>query len=160
MVVNTEVAVAPTEVVRTDKSIALTKEDLPWLPEQSHKVPLVRIRSATGDFLFGSAVQSKGLVEAASRLDEHRSAIVNNLLHTHLPQFAEGFNPHVIQVEHPRTHQPIFYLKNKGGQRVYFMRFGRIENAPVIIKIAACDKANQTAVYAAISTESRRGKIK
>lgn len=144
------------EVDRTDYSYRLDKSDLPWLDAESHQVSLVRMRVGASVFLFGSAINSKRLVDAASELDEHRSEITNNLLYTHLPQFAEGYNPHVTMLENSSTRLPIFYVKNNGGQRVYFMRFGRLDNMPIIIRIAACDKASQTEVLSTLTTMSRR----
>ncbi len=144
------------EAERTDFKVRLHKEDLPWLPDNHHEVHLVRMRIGSGQFLFGSAIKGRPLVEAAQQLDEHRSEIANNLLYTHLPQFAEGYNPHVKIVENTKTRQPIFYIGNKGGQRVYFMRFGKIENMPVIVKIAVCDKARQLGVLEEITTDSRK----
>ena len=137
-------------------SLKINNTEIPWLPTESHIVRLIKMKGATGHFLFGSAIQGKALVEAAQQLDSHRSDITNNLMYTHIPPYAEGFNPHVKIVENPRTNQPIFYVGNKGGQRVYFLRFGRIDNMPVIVRIAACDKATQREVLSTITTTSRR----
>ena len=144
------------ESERTDFMVKINRRDLPWIAEEALSIPLAKIRSQNGGFLFGSAIRGKALVDAASGLDEHRSTVTNNLLHTHLPQFAEGFNPHVKIAENTRTLQPIFYVGNKSGQRVYFMRFGKIEGMPVIIRIAACDKAKQLDVLGVITTKSKR----
>lgn len=144
------------EVERTDLKIRLSKHDLPWLSEGIFEPHLVKIKIGSSQLLFGSAIKSPLLVEAAKSLDAHRSQICNNLLYTHLAQYAEGYNPHVKVVEDTRTRQPIFYVSNKGGQRVYFMRFGNIDNMPVIIKIAVCDKSRQTDVLSVITTNSRR----
>ena len=144
------------ETERTDFKVGIHKSDLPWLPENYHESNLVQIRIGTSRFLFGSAVKGQLLTEAAQQMDEHRSEIANQLLHTHLPQFAEGYNPHVKVVDNPKTRQPIFYVGNKGGQRVYFMRFGNLDRMPVIVKVAACDKAREVDVLAEITTDSRK----
>ncbi len=153
----TAIAEKPTRLRGAERANAgriIYKSDLPWLPEQEHEVHLIKIRTGKKGFLFGSAIRGRKLVEAASQLDTHRSNICNNLLYTHLSQFAEGFNPHVKMVQNPRTRQPIFYVSNEGGQRVYFMRFGNLDFMPIIIKIATCDKATQTDVLATITTDS------
>lgn len=143
------------EAERTDFKVRIHKEDLPWLPDSHHEVHLVRMRIGSDQFLFGSAIQGRSLVEAAQQLDKHRSEITNNMLYTHLPQFSEGYNPHVKLLSNSRTKQPVFYIGNRGGQRVYFMRFGKMDNIPVIVKIAACDKADQIDVLGVLTTLSR-----
>ncbi len=77
------------------------------------------------------------------------------MLYSHLPQFAEGFNPNVYMLKNAASRMPIFYLKNGTGERVYFMRFGKIDNMPVIVKIAACNKAQEPKVMGVIADESR-----
>src|SRR3989344_2017201 len=144
------------EVARTGKSITIRKEDIPWLETPAHKVELVTMRHGSVEFLFGSAIQSKRLREAARQLDGHRSDICNNLLYSHLPQYSEGFHPKVTPVKNSVTRQPMFEIGNKGGQRVFFMRFGKIEGKPVIVKIAVCDKARENKVLSQITTESRK----
>ena len=144
------------EVARTGKSITIRKEDIPWLETPVHKVELVTMRHGSVEFLFGSAVEGKKLKKAAGRLNEYRSELCNQLLNSHLPQFAEGFHPRVSTLGNAITHQPIFYVGNNGGQRLYFMRFGRIENKPVIVKIAVCDKSDQGQVLSVLTDQSKK----
>lgn len=143
------------EAERTDFKVRIHKNDIPWLPEEQHDVHLVRMRLGKGEFLFGSAVKGKTLVSAAEQMDNQKSEKANRMLYSHLPLFAEGYNPNVVMVKNPATRQPIFYLKSNTGARVYFMRFGKIDNMPVIVKIAACNKAQEAKVMGAITSESR-----
>src|SRR3990167_10127313 len=144
------------EVQRGSHSIRINQNDIPWLETPTHRVELVTMRHGSVEFLFGSAIQSKRLLEAARQLDGHRSDICNNLLYSHLPAYAEGFHPRISTVTNVRTRQPIFEIGNKGGQRVFFMRFGRIEGRPVIVKVAVCDKARENKVLSQITTESKK----
>lgn len=151
-----ELPVSAKEVTRSNSAITLSRADLPWLPAENVRVPLVNFAANGREFLFGSEISDKDLVKAASHLDAHRSEICNNLLHTHLPEFAEGYSEHVKVVANHRSRQPIFYAGNKGGQRVYFMRFGKIDGKPVIVKVAVCDKARQEDVLVVLTGQSRR----
>lgn len=153
-----DVAEVPTKVretERTDFKVRLHRNDIPWLPEDHHDVHLVQMRLGKGQFLFGSAVKGKTLVSAAEQMGSQKSEKANRMLYSHLPQFADGFNPNVVMVKNAVTRQPIFYLKASTGERVYFMRFGKIDNMPVIVKIAACNKTQESKVMAAITSESR-----
>ena len=144
------------EAERADAKVRIHKTDLPWLPGGFHEAHLIKMRTGNQEFLFGSAIIGRALTDAANQLDAHRSEICNNLLYTHLPSFAAGYNPKVATLAHAITNKPIFYIWNKGGQRVYFMRFGNLDRMPIIVKIAACDKANQTDVLSVLTDQSRK----
>ena len=144
------------EVSRIGRSITIRKEDVPWLETPTHKVALVSMRHGNVEFLFGSTIQSKRLLEAARQLDGHRSNICNQLLYSHLPQYSEGFHPKVTPVKNSVTHQPMFEIRNKGGQRVFFLRFGKIEGKPVIVKVAVCDKATEDKVLSVLTTDTKK----
>lgn len=143
------------EVVRTRYSLTLTRGELPWLPTEFKEVNLVKVKYGNVETFLGSEISNRDLIDAANQLDLHRSEIANNMLHTHLPQFIEGFNPHVKALDNTRTKQPIFYLSNAGGQRIYFMRFDNKEGIPVIVKVAVCDKATQANVLLVLTTDSK-----
>lgn len=144
------------ETERTDFKVRLHKSEIAWLAEEFHDTQLVKMRVGKQEFLFGSAILGQTLTYAASKLDEHRSEICNNMLYTHLPSFAQGYNPKVSPLEHGITNKPIFYIGNKGGQRVYFMRFGNLDRMPIIVKVAVCDKANQADVLAILTDQNRK----
>ncbi len=156
MVVNTEVAVASREVVNTGRKITINKAELPWLPTQTQEVPLVGIRFGGSELLFGSTISNKALIEAASSLNPRNSEIANNLLYTHLSQYAEGRLPHAKFMDDSKSSKPVFYIGNKSGIRVYFMRFGKIEDKPVVIKVAVCDKSRQLEVLEQLTTNDRK----
>lgn len=148
------------EVRKSEQSLAVSQKDLPWLEQESHSIPLVEITLAGSDrqrFFYGSAILGKALVEAAKQLDKHRSGITNNLLYSHLPEFIRSNNhPYIKLVHDPATERPIYNVYNKGGQRVYFMRFDKLQGIPVIIRVAVCDKDRQAQVLGMITTRSHK----
>lgn len=145
------------ETERTDLKVGLQKSKVPWLPEEYYEIPLVKMRIGSTQFLFGSAIRSQSLIDAANQLDSHRSQICNNLIYTHLPSYVEGFNPRVRQVKNRRAAFPTFEIGNNGGQRVFFMRLAdSFDNMPVIVKIAACDKSTEGQVLATITTDTKK----
>lgn len=145
------------ETERTDLKVRLQRGEVPWLPEDYHEAQLVRVRVGSSQFFFGSAIRGQKLIDAASQLDAHRSQICNSLIYTHVPSYTDGFNPNVRLLKNSRAKFPIFEIGNKGGQRVFFMRLtDNLDYLPVIIKIAACDKAKENQVLATITTDSKK----
>jgi len=145
------------ESERTDFRVRLQRSEVPWLPEEYYEAHLVRMRVGSSQFLFGSAIRSQKLIDAANQLDAHRSQICNNLIYTHVPSYADGYNPHIKLVKKSRAIFPTFEIGNKGGQRVFFMRLAdNLDNMPVIVKIAVCDKAQEKQVLATITTDSKK----
>ena len=152
-----EKAVKLRETERTDLKVRLEKSAVPWLPEEYFETHLVRMRVGSSQFLFGSAIRGRALVDAANQLDTHRSQICNNLINTHLPSHTDSFNPHVRRVKNSRAIFPTFEIGNPGGQRVFFMRLAdSFDRLPVIVKIAVCDKARENQVLATITTDSKK----
>lgn len=141
-----------------------TLENMPWLqswltePGSKLEVNLVRI-TLTGSheqLLFGSFIKGDVLTKAAQQLDEHRKTIADALLYTHIPEVVrQNYSNHVSVLINQVSDKPIFYFANKGGQRVYFMRF-QSGDLPVIIRIAICDKSNQIAVLGELTDESHK----
>lgn len=148
------------KVRRSEQQLVVDKKDLPWLDGESLSISLAEITLAGSDrqrFFYGSAILGKELLEAANQLDEHRSRIANNLLYSHLPEFIRSNNhPYIKLVHDPVTERPIYNVYNKGGQRVYFMRFDKLQGIPVIIRVAVCDKDRQAQVLRVISTRSHK----
>lgn len=146
------------EVRHTDQVIALTQAEIPWFGRNEEIIPLVRVNvRGGGNFYLGSAIREKRLTQAANQLDEHRSRITNNLLYSHLPDFiVKGYNPAVTLVDDARSEKPIFYVGNKGGQRVYFMRLDKLQGIPVIIRMAVCDKSMEDVVLGVMTTNSHK----
>lgn len=145
------------EAERTDAKVRLQKSEVPWLPGEYYEAHLTRMRIGSSQFLFGSAIRGRALVDAANQLDTHRSQICNNLIDTHVPSYVGGFNPHVRLVRNSRARFPTFEIGNKGGQRVFFIRLAdSFDNLPVIVKVAVCDKARENQVLSTITTDSKK----
>lgn len=146
------------EVRMSELSLSLASSDLPWLGQASLQRPLAEITLAGNDgqkFLYGSAILGKDLVGAADQLDKHRSGITNNLFYSHLPEFIKsGTHPYIKMVHDASTERPIYNIYNKGGQRVYFMRFDKLQGMPVILRVAVCDKDRQAQVLGVLTTQS------
>lgn len=151
------------EVKRSEQILKLNSQDIPWAsqtdsqgkPLEGFTIPLasVKVQGLENEFLLGSFISSDLLRRAAQALDEHRSAIANKLFYAHLPHFLqEGKTERVVNA---RTDQPVFYFKNNGGQRVYFMKF-EVDGQTAIIRIAVCDKAEEENVLATITTQKRK----
>lgn len=148
------------KVRRSEQSLIVSQKDFPWLAQESRSISLVEITLAGSDnqrFFYGSAILGKELTEAADQLDKHRSKIANNLLYSHLPEFIRsGSHPYIKLVHDPVTERPIYNVYNKGGQRVYFMRFDKLQGIPVIIRVAVCDKDRQAQVLGVFTTQSHK----
>ena len=147
------------EVRRSGQILVISQEDLPWLGQQSLAVSLAEITLVGGGekFLYGSAIYGKDLVDAAGQLDEQRSTVANQLFYSHLPEFIrKGCHPYIKGVDSRLTDRPIYNVYNRGGQRVYFMRFDRLQGLPVIIRIAVCDKAREIQVLGVITGSSHK----
>lgn len=146
-------------VESTKHSLVIGQTDLPWLDSNPIRVSLAEI-TLKGDgqkLLFGSAIYGKELTEAANQLDKHRSRIANNLFYSHIPDFIRSsHHPYIKVIHDATTERPIYNVYNKGGQRVYFMRFDRLQGIPVIIRIAVCDKDREAKVLGVITTASHK----
>ena len=59
------------EIRREGHSITVRKDDIPWLETPEYKVALVTMRHGSVEFLFGSAIQSKPLLDAARQRTRH-----------------------------------------------------------------------------------------
>lgn len=151
------------EVKHSDTFLHVKRNDMPWLKEDEN-IPLAKITLSGTDektFFYGSCIRER-LVDATNMLDEHQSRIANNLLYSHIPPFIQtGSHPYIKRVDDEITEKPIYCVYNKGGNRVYFMRFDDINKRPVIIRIAVCDKSGegQRIVLGAL-TNTAQGVIK
>lgn len=138
--------------------LEISRTDLPWLPNKLEKASLVKIKAQNGvEFYLGSLVRGKRLVEAAQQMDRQRSDTTTNILYNLLPEFLER-NTHsrVKSIIHGVAEKSIYYAGNPSGQRVYFMRLGDREGLPVVVKVAACDKARQMDVLATLTNQNTR----
>lgn len=142
--------------------LKITAEELPWLPKvdpdgkQKHfdiSLARLKIQGYHQDVFLGSLIEGKDLIGAASALDEKRSRITNNLFYSNIPSFIQEGKTE--SVDNERTKKPIYYFKNNGGQRVYFMKF-TLGGKPVILRIAVCDKSREEDVLTTITTQTRK----
>ncbi len=146
------------EQTATVATLLITGKDLPWLDQQEAELSLDKITFVEGvRFFYGNIIYGKKLTEAANQLDEHRKEIADNLLSSHLPGFIkDGHHPYIKQVDGRITERPIYNVYNHGGQRVYFMRFDKLQDIPIIIRIAVCDKAREDEVLSIITNRSHK----
>lgn len=148
-------------VEKSYTEIAINKEDIPWMEDASMTLALDRMTLATTkseQFLYGDCVQVKdALRKAYGQLDVRGRRIVDSLLFTHLAKIVQdGDSSFALTLTDPVFKKKIQYFGNNGGQRVYFMRLNSVFGLPVIIRIAACDKARQAQVLGVVSTLPRR----
>lgn len=149
------------EVKPNQAILTLTAKSLPWLNGRDQPpVPLALVTlsgTENRQFYLGSFIGHPDLLEAARSLTPSQSDSVNQLFYTCLPDLVrQGFHPAVDLVKHPRGGVNILYAANKGGQRVYFMRFDPINNLAVIVKVAACDKNKEDLVLGVLTTKSQK----
>lgn len=147
------------EVKRTEQAYKMTQGEIPWLEHETEMIHLAKVTlsgSENTSFFFGNMLRTKPIIDAANQLDEHRTRIANNILYAHLPEFLRGQFNNITKMDHVRTNRPVYYIGNKSGQRVYFMRFDNLDSIPVIIRIAVCDKARQDKVISVIGYKSQK----
>lgn len=145
------------EVEFTKAKLILDRGDLPWLPKGEEKtdVPLTRVRLNGGlEFFVGSAIRGKTLLEQV-RLLHGIGPLQFKLFYCAVESRING--EYVDMVTNPRTKIPpgkgwdIFYNKNGGGVRVYFMEVDRYNGKRVFVRIAACpSKGSELAVFSII----------
>lgn len=147
------------KVENPKQSLAVGREDIPWLDRDSAQIPLsqVTLRGDGQKFFYGDFICGKKLNRAAGQLDEHRRTIANNLFDSHIPDFIRyGHHPYIKSVSDRVTEKPIYNIHNKGGQRVYFMRFDRLQGIPVVVRVAVCDKDRQGDVLSTLTAQSHK----
>jgi hypothetical protein len=148
------------EVRQAKEKIKLLIEQFPWL-EEDLDINLVDITLAGSDnkhFLFGSAIKANiTLLEAADQLDERRKRVVDNMLYTQLPTFIDqGHTPSIRQISNPRSETTVYVTGNTSGQRVYFTRLDKIDDKPVIVRLAICDKSKEEEVLGQLTSDSKK----
>lgn len=147
------------EVISVKDTILVTPEQLPWL----HEPVLVSLKLLTIEgseeeqFYYGSVIKHKDLIRAANFLDEKRSNIVTNMLCAHLSEFIRNrLTPFVKILANGIASKNIRYVGNKSGQRAYFIQMEDLNDRPVIIRIAVCDKSQQLIVLSVITDEDKK----
>lgn len=136
------------EVTAADSMmLRVTNQDLPWLKDKDNsavRLAKVILKNGSG-FYLGSAVRGKltGLVENNFRHNPELNAEANSLFYSRLPGFVGNEWGDIRTIRHPVSQRQIYYVANKGGIRVYFMRFENQGKYPVIVRIAACANKRQ-----------------
>lgn len=141
----------------SEEKLTVTTKELPWL-RKTEKIPLALITlsdTAGQKFYFGSIVRGK-LAQAAAELTSDQNRYADSLLYTYLPDFVRRRLDFISRLSNRVTINPIYYVGNDQGQRVYFMESSdKIKEMPVIMRIAVCDKAQQDEVLSVLTTTSR-----
>lgn len=141
------------EVTRNDKTIHLTREELPWLPEDS-EIPLVDV--VTDDkfhFLLGSAIRHPKLMKYAGMLGARGAEIdaqANRTFYAQIQELVVNSNVDCPMLQHPRSKEHIYYTKGGKDTRVYFIR-RKVDDEDAIIKIAVCHKKEEQKVLRIIA---------
>ncbi len=144
------------ETRMSDQRLLISNMDLPWL-KKTEEIPLAMVTLSDTEgqkFYYGSIVRGK-LAQVAAQLTREQNKHADTLLYTYLPDFIKRKSSFIKTIKNQITNRPICYLGNVAGQRVYFIEFGRVNDTPVIIRIAVCDKAKQDEVLAVLTTQPR-----
>lgn len=148
------------ERVASPQELLLTREEIPWLEQAEVKVPLelMTLDTTNGEkFLYGDFIHGKRLLKAMSQMREGELRSADTALFVQLSELIQkGRAPDVEKVHNHVTGREILETGNQAGQRVYFMRFDRLQGIPVIIRIAVANKDRMIQVFRVISTESQR----
>lgn len=108
-------------------------------------------------FLYGSIIEGRKLKEALTQMSKADLKSAEDALFVQLAELMQtGQGPDVQKVHHHITKRPIFETGNQDGQRVYFMRFGRLQGIPVIIRIAAGNKKMFAQIFSEIAGEDTK----
>ncbi|MDO8618626.1 MAG: hypothetical protein Q7R49_01630 [Candidatus Daviesbacteria bacterium] len=148
------------ERIRFYQGLLINRAEIPWLEQAEVRVPLELITLNTSQqeqFLYGSIIDGKRLNRALEQLKPDELKFVDNALFIQLAELIQtGSAPDVKKVRNHVTEKPIFETGNQHGQRVYFMRLDRIQDLPVILRVAAGNKAMFATIFNVIAGESHR----
>ena len=158
------------EVESTDQSLALDREDLPWLPDKNEHgepqvgimVPLALVTLAGGEkFYCGSAIKGNALVKEAEKLG-NESEKANKLFYSTIQRHINGDtginvldNSVTKTTDNPRK---IFYSSNgRGAVRTYYMHMGEREERPVFLRVGTCSgKGSEVKVLSVLTTQDTK----
>ncbi len=142
-------------LLRTEsgKSIAISSATLPWHAEKPVQIPLDLALTQSGKkFYLASVIAGKDLKHAWASLTKQQQQNIENMFNSRIQAFIDKEPVNVRRVHNQKGKIPIFYFGNKGGQRAYFMQLPAHDfDAPVIIRMANCDKNTQLDVLSAIT---------
>lgn len=153
------------EIRQAERQLHITQTDIPWLPKakKEQDINLVHVRLVGGgEFYFGNTIRDDRLIIAAESLDAgglNRSQIANQMLYSRLPTFIrDGHHPGIRPVYNARTEWAMYEAGNGNGERVFFVRtrLDKLQDIPVIIRVAVCDKSMERVVLGVITTSSKK----
>jgi hypothetical protein len=145
--------------------VNITRDVLPWLENgDSYTLYISRCVIQGGkEFLLASAIGSNPtLIEAANGMTEKQKQHTDNMFYSRLPELINnGYSPNIETMASTTTGQPIYVMRNRSGQRIYFSRSylgvdEEIELGPTILRLAVCDKNKQDCVMKVLSSLSIR----
>jgi hypothetical protein len=140
--------------------ITLGSEDLPWLDSPVElSAALVTMEDTTcPPFLVASAIRaSDKLVDAANGMTKGQRENTDNMFWSRIGGFVrDGYHSRIETMPEPATKEPIYVMRNNGGQRVYFASRRAEDGTQTIIRLAACDKNKQGRVMNVISGARER----
>lgn len=148
------------ERVRFYQGLTVTRNEIPWLEAGEANVPLELLTLATTrseKFLYGSLIEGKKLNKALDQMSETELKSCDDALFIQISELIQtGQAKDVEKVHNHISKRPIFETGNQNGQRVYFIRFNRLQGFPVIIRIAAGNKSMMRTIFSVIATENYR----
>lgn len=142
-----------------DQIVKIDNTTLPWLKEP-FEMTVSKCRLDSGrEFLIASAIGThSNLIEAAQGMNDGQRKATDNMFYSRLPEIIlNQYSPNVETLENPITKFPIFVMRNKSGQRVYFARIQLDDLAeqqqlgPTNVRLAVCDKNKQKKALSVLS---------
>ncbi|TSC63990.1 MAG: hypothetical protein G01um101493_275 [Microgenomates group bacterium Gr01-1014_93] len=146
-------------IKRSGRTARISVDELPSLPNtrdgkpiDSYAVPLdiVRVRGSRNEAYIGTLIAGKDIVKAAVRLGPQQRRQADTTFYSHLAGQIDGHGA-ADRVKVKGIKRPILYFKNTGGVRVYFMEFDKLDQKPVIIRVAICYKNEQVSILAKLT---------
>lgn len=149
-------------VLSNEPPVQITSRDIPWMgKEEKSDVQLAAVTLEDGrKFYIGNAVRGRlrDVVEEGFGKDKKRNEVANELFYKRLQAFFQGDGSRIGTVQRPSTTRQIYYVGNREGIRVYFMRLEDRKGIPVIIRIGACAHKNQEGKILKVISDERNPK--
>lgn len=150
------------EILPTDKTIELKRDELLWLPESEQiSLSLVRMNNGAVEFYLGDGVRGNRLLKVIDEIQVGgQTAAIDSLFFKQIEKLIQtGNRRYINQLTYPRTKVkkiPIFKINGTENKRVYYIRMKNIDNKYVIIRVAACtDVTTENNVVMQVITTKR-----
>lgn len=150
-------------VEQLPEKIEVGNDILPWA-DGTQELSVARCMLQSGqEFYLASAVGvNQKLVKAAMALNEHQQNNVNNMLYSRLPDFMENFYSSSVETMRTGNDFPVYVMRNKAGQRVYFSTPEVQINdtsTRLALRLAVCDKNKQYEVVKTLDPDTSKQKL-